>query len=48
MLTVLQMFLVPTFNYSENFHLVLPEIIGGEGTPYAGGVFKLEIQVPER
>ncbi|XP_046338739.1 ubiquitin-conjugating enzyme E2 T-like [Haliotis cracherodii] len=24
------------------------QIVGGEGTPYEGGIFKLEIQIPER
>ena len=24
------------------------EILGGDGSPYEGGIFKLEIQIPER
>ena len=27
---------------------VFIEILGGEGSPYEGGIFKLEIQIPER
>ena len=25
-----------------------PEIIGGENTPYYGGIFKVDIQIPDR
>jgi len=28
--------------------LYVLEILGGEDTPYEGGVFKLEIQIPDR
>lgn len=36
--------------YYNNTHIFLSvsEIVGAEGTPYSGGVFKLEIQIPDR
>ena len=36
----------PTINLLIQFIFV--EIIGGEETPFFGGVFKLEVQIPER
>ena len=28
--------------------ILFPEIVGSDGTPYAGGSFRLEIHLPER
>ena len=32
----------------EFMFFVFIEILGGDGSPYEGGIFKLEIQIPER
>ncbi|XP_071500364.1 ubiquitin-conjugating enzyme E2 T-like [Diadema antillarum] len=33
---------------ADNVTQLEAQIVGGDATPYAGGVFKLEIQIPER
>nr|XP_034299649.1 ubiquitin-conjugating enzyme E2 T-like [Crassostrea gigas] len=35
-------------NDEDNMTQLTAQIIGGEGTPYEGGIFKLEIQIPDR
>ena len=45
-------FLVPKLKFSPlsffNIFINFSEIVGPTGTPYEGGIFQLEIDVPER
>ena len=38
----------PKRDHIAKYSCTVVEIVGGEGTPYFGGVFKLEIKIPER
>ena len=39
---------ISCWSKQDSLYQLEAQIIGGEGTPYEGGVFKLDIQLPER